>query len=470
MAYSSSGTSCRPVAAVALLAALLLAWLVAPAAAQPGMPEVTGLDLRTAVERLERWDPDAGVVTVPDRLPAALDWGQSWVHEQRPVVGDEGFEVELVVRTVVPAVVGRSTEEALDTLAASGLTGTAPFRATVTDQSVQAGAVVPLGLVVDLDTTVGDDVDLPPRVAVATVPSVVGLAPAAALVAFEEAGLDPALRVRGVSPAGTVVDQEPPPGTPVVQGSVATAIAEGVGTPDRGTVVPDIVGLSVAEAEELLAAGGLRLLLRVEPDVPFDEPSAIRSQSPPPGGEVGAREPGEVVGFAEPLVRVPDLQELDEDGARIVLEGKGLTLAVEGAAGVVTSQEPGAEALVPAGTVVLVRIETEATPLPPPGDDGTIGGERGSRGEEPASATGTTRWLVMAAACLTALAVGAGVARRSVRRRRRERVRTRVQARPVAAPCDVVLDEAAGADCGHSVRLAPHLVPPVQTVEEVGRR
>jgi beta-lactam-binding protein with PASTA domain len=459
----------RRLAVVFAFAGLLVAG-VAPghAGAQQGEPGVVGLSLREAVAELEAWDADVRLTVVPDPLPPELDWGEALVFDQRDVAVETGTEIELLARAVVPDVEEMDLADALAVLASRGLAANAKVYGTVVGQSLDPDTVVPFGVVLWLDVAVEGLSTAPPRVETVDVPDVVGQRLPEAQGTFLRAGLEPSERLRGVGEPGVVVDQEPPAGTTVAVGTVAMAIAEASVPPPSLSVVPDVVGAAVGEAQAELEGAGLGFELRLTSTVPHDEPSAVVGQEPEAGTEVDA---GTVVTvFADPLVYVPDLAGLDEGAARDVLAAKGLEMdfAVDGEGEDlrVREQSPPPDDLVAVGTAVWALavpagvgpVDETATPPEDGGGDGD----------------GAVPWLWIGAALVGAavvMTVLTGLAaRRASRRRRARRLQQRVRVVAVDVPDEPAVDEGAGPDRSHTVRLEPHDRAPVQTIEEEVRR
>lgn len=463
MAKEPPVTIRRGFACVAAVVVVSLAWF-APGrvGAQSAGPDVEGMDLRAAVAELEAWDPEVRVAIVPDPLPADLDWGTATVDRQVRVPVEGGTEVELRARAVVPWVVDMATGDALAVLASHGLAANAKLYGTVREQSLDRGEVVPFGVVLSLRSVTADVAGATPFVEVVEVPDVLGRPLDDARAAFLEAGLEPSERLRGLGEPGPVVDQEPPAGTRVARGTVAVAIAEAAAPPPVLVVVPDVRASSVGDASARLDDLGLGFELRVDSPVSYDEPSDVRRQEPDAGTEV--EEGTVVVVFAEPMVYVPDLADLDEGAARGVLGDRGLELVYEvkgdGDGPRVREQRPLAGDLVAVGTEVrAVAVPTGPTPsvqptAPPGGDDGS-----------------PWVWVGLAAAGAAVLIAVTTVLtwRQASRRRQVRRLREHVRVAAVDVAGEPAVDEAVGPDRSHSIRLEPHEVAPAQTVEEVVR-
>jgi beta-lactam-binding protein with PASTA domain len=234
----------------------------------------------------------------------------------------------------VVRVVGMALPEAKRALAAQDLrvrVTRAPSerpRGEVVSQAPSAESSVPQETVIAL--VVSEGRDSPPPSTEVEVPRLVGLTSSDAVSALRDAGLES--RVRQVSssePRGTVVDQVPPEGTRVVEGStVALEVAK---PPKRPPVVrvavPDVVGSSAADARAELRAAGFTVSTVT---VVSDEPAGtVIEQAPRPGTELRKGESVKLTVSAGPAnVDVPDVTGLDEASATLELERAGFRVRV----------------------------------------------------------------------------------------------------------------------------------------------
>jgi beta-lactam-binding protein with PASTA domain len=196
----------------------------------------------------------------------------------------------------------------------------------------------------------------PPVEAPVIVPDIIGMSVEEATDRLVAEGL----ALGDVSGVGDVVDsQDPPAGEEVpVRSTVDVTV---VRVEPQPVVVPDLVGLNVAEVPGVLAERGLVLGSQ------SGDGEVVRSQNPEPGSLVP---PGSAVNISvetevppEPLVEVPDLTGLPVDEARATLAAAGLEVgdSLDGS-GIVESQEPGAGTLVPVATAVSLSLEGTRTP------------------------------------------------------------------------------------------------------------
>lgn len=109
----------------------------------------------------------------------------------------------------------------------------------------------------------------------------------------------------------TITRQHPASGDSVLPGSLVTIwISSGLG--DTYVSVPDITGLSVRDAETLLAHSQLRLVVLQDPRIPIARMDTIMRQQPPPEFEVRAG--SEIRGFAH-MSEAP-IELIDADSLR----------------------------------------------------------------------------------------------------------------------------------------------------------
>lgn len=273
------------------------------------------------------------------RLTPAVDLFDALRHRDRPVEGQTpqagtrvpvGFPVRLVVlplpRYRVPDLAGLLLAPAQDSLRATGLV--ADRRVDQADQPQPAGTVVTqrprAGSLIDsggsVRLTVSRGVSAPP-----TMPRVTGMTPAQAKRELRRTGIA-RYAVDTLANAGpppwTVLDQRPPPGAPVTP---SERVAIVVGRVRATAAVPDLTGLTVAEAAERLAP---RLVLGRQSS--RDDPNAagtIVGQQPPGDAVVDSGTAVDVVIASGPhRVRVPDLINRPIERATALLADSGLAL------------------------------------------------------------------------------------------------------------------------------------------------
>lgn len=185
----------------------------------------------------------------------------------------------------VPAVTGLSFEAAQSELRRAGFQvaegetrfhATAP-KGTVLEQTPPGGARDLTGASVTLDVSGGQ--------ATQPVPNVVGMARDAAERALEVAGFDagPVERRPSDKPDGEVIESRPAPGmSATVPSSVVLVVSSG---PTMSST-PDVIGLGVDQARQLLESAGLAVGdVAYEPDLGM---SVVTAQSPAGGTEVPA--------------------------------------------------------------------------------------------------------------------------------------------------------------------------------------
>lgn len=282
------------------------------------------------------------------------------VMAQRPEAGErlaEGGSVLLTVsrgpaRETVPDLIGQQLNEALDDLQKAGFESDVSQvfakeqSGVVVKQEPEGGTKLKEGAAVALTVSKG-----PKPV---PVPDVVGMQASEASSTLRDAGFDVNLvPVPSKERSGTVVAQNPAagtipkPGTPVrlnvAQAEAPPATTDGQTTsgqtttgqtttqPPAQATVPDVVGLTQAQATKALHDVGLKPSLQFVP-----------SQQDPVGTVVAqAREPGTTLRSGEsvqvnisvgpeqvPLVAVPDVTGLREQEARSQLTSAGFRVQV----------------------------------------------------------------------------------------------------------------------------------------------
>jgi eukaryotic-like serine/threonine-protein kinase len=169
------------------------------------------------------------------------------------------------------------------------------------------------------------------------------------------------MRFHGTAPKGTVLEQNPPPGSRELMGARVTLAVSG--GQQMGTI-PTVIGMTREQAEVVLETAG------------FSVGEVIEQASQQPRGEVietrpaaGSQAPmptpvGLVVSGGPSVVRVPDLVGRSLGEARSLLQQLGLVVGdvtSEGNGGsVVVGLSPEAGTSVPAGSRVNLRVAGEA--------------------------------------------------------------------------------------------------------------
>ena len=164
--------------------------------------------------------------------------------------------------------------------------------------------------------------------------------------------------------SGLVSSQTPAPEQKAPFGSTVSVQLE-VPTP-RTALVPDLVGLSEADARRAVAEAGLTLSVASRSG---QEPLQVADQDPAPDTELALRHPVTVdMAGQAGGVQVPDLSGEPVGQVERTLTDLGLQLAIDplgDSSGLASRQDPAPGALVDAGTTVTVAF---ARPIPP--DDG----------------------------------------------------------------------------------------------------
>ena len=242
--------------------------------------------------------------------------------------------------------------------------------------------------------------------ALVAVPNVVGASEAAAAARLQRAGL----RARGENVfargrPGRVVRQTPTAGAEIERGRlVVVYVSRG-----RQTVpVPDVDGLSAADARRQLERAGLRAV--IVPVAASAEPGTVVAQNPrfgaqlPRGGTVrlnvarrrGAAPPPPGTTTPGARVTVPDVVGLREAEAAAEIEQAGLRadsfpVASEEAAGTVVRQSPAAGARANRGSPVRIDVSVGPTTRPLRQVPDVVGDDEGTAAERLRAAGFTVR-------------------------------------------------------------------------------
>jgi serine/threonine-protein kinase len=161
-----------------------------------------------------------------------------------------------------------------------------------------------------------------PRIAL---PSVTGLDQAVARKKLEDLSFVVDVKLQpnedASKPAGMTFGQDPPPGTKVEQGDIVTLV---VSSGPAGLTVPDVTGEQLGDAQELLAANGLRYTSNQVHDekVPAGE---VISIDPDPGTQIPLNSQVALTVSMGPAPRtVPQMMGQDLTHALVALGRSGL--------------------------------------------------------------------------------------------------------------------------------------------------
>ncbi|HET6214871.1 MAG TPA: PASTA domain-containing protein [Micromonosporaceae bacterium] len=292
----------RRVVVCALLLGVVLG--TAAAARVPDEPPPTaGLSYLAAQEELRAWYPDVSIRVSPNGVPDGADPALLTVKTQKlenPGWSDKPPtrpEVSLTLTTQMPEVLGRPLGEARGELtrrgiAVSWLPRDAADDWTVQNQPYEAGTVIPIYIVVAFaapgavasacaNPCIRPVVTLRVAVTLVSVPDVRTMLETQARSTLETAGLvfGLDLAIDGTVP-GRVIAQDPVPGARVPRGTrVNVRVAR---TPPVS--VPDLIGLTEAEARAALDAVGLFATIALVRD--GSGPGKVVGQDPAPGTTV----------------------------------------------------------------------------------------------------------------------------------------------------------------------------------------
>lgn len=331
------------------------------------VPAVVGDTEQVARSRMEA----QGFVVGPVTYRFAEGTEEGIVIEQDPLPGIEaepGTMISLVVSKgpeslTVPNVAGIAQETAILQLSREGFENVEVREEFSED--VETGFVIRTepgaGQVVPRSATVAVVVSKGP--APVAIPDLTGMTPSDAEATLRASGLtmvvgDPVEVALDTGLVGLVAEQDPAAGGTLPAGSEVTVR---LGKP-RQVVVPDLIGLTDAEASDAGAAAGV--IVEIVGTVGTTDSALVGkvvSQDPAAGGAV---DEGTGVSILIGVPVVPDIIGLTEEDARAAVEAYGLTLEVVGTGettdtalvGKVVSQDPAAGAEVAPGTAVTVTL------------------------------------------------------------------------------------------------------------------
>lgn len=266
------------------------------------VPDVVGMAQADAVDALEEAGLSATTVEAPDGTKG--DEGE--VVSQDPAAGIEISKGDAVSITVigaaklveVPDVVGQNQSDATRVLEAAGFTV-----ATQREDSIS----VDKGLVIRQSPAAGDEAEPNSDVQIVIssgapeqnvkIPDVVGMTSKDAQKALEDAGLDVVVAESSSDDVdeGYVISQIPDGGDSVAPGtSVGILVSTGKPEASGEVKVPDVVGMTLADAQQVISDAGLKAV--PVPSSDSDRPAnEVVAQTPEPDTEV--EEGGSVVLF-----------------------------------------------------------------------------------------------------------------------------------------------------------------------------
>ncbi len=230
----------------------------------------------------------------------------------------------------------------------------------VIEQDPEAGEPAQPGATVDLVVSAGPFA--------LTVPDVVSLTLEAAIERLEAEGFETVVEEEFSTEVieGFVIRTDPGPQQLVGRDNPTVTVFVSLGPEPFD--LPDFVGRTVADAQELATGLGLELIIDSVPvEVPLDSGlvDLIAAQDPAPGTEVTVNDAVRVQLGVVQQVDVPNLIGLTEVEAVELLEGRGLLLEVVGTVqvdpdsgldGKIAGQEPADGDTLPEGDAVLVQI------------------------------------------------------------------------------------------------------------------
>ena len=226
------------------------------------VPDLTGLQRSAVVATLAAADLKSNLTedhhdAVPGGAVVSSDPGPG----HRAVRGSDVTVVISLGHPVVPELaVGIAAEDAEDALREADLSPRRDPAAEEFHDTVPRGAVIGLRPAAGTVLTVGAPVTLviSKGVAPTTVPDVRGMRQADAVSTLARAGLTAQVRRQfdGQLPGGRAIGTDPKAGTGATRGSSVILLVS------TASVVPEVVGLSVAQAQQVLANAGLNSTVR----------------------------------------------------------------------------------------------------------------------------------------------------------------------------------------------------------------
>lgn len=264
-------------------------------------------------------------------------------------------------RVAVPEIVGRTQEEAQSAITRAGLVWGTPTRAysdTVVSGSVisckpPTGTAIPIGQAVTAVISRG--------VEQKTVPDVVGRTEQEARTAITGAGLTVGAVTNDYSPtveSGRVISSDPKAGQSINHSSaVALVVSKG----RRPATVPDVRGMTVADATAALRKAGLVVGTTTEDYSDSVESGKVISSNPAAGASgFYGDSVSIVVSKGSEMVTVPDVSSMKQDEAVAALEAAGLVVKIEHVFGIPfissLSTDPAAGTSVRRGSTVTLRV------------------------------------------------------------------------------------------------------------------
>ena len=306
-----------------LVATLVLTVVAAGCPEPPGnvAPDVTGMTQSEAESELEQ----AGLEVGQENEEHSHDVPAGNLISQDPEAGapvEEGDSIDLVVslgppQTDVPGVTEMAQSEAESAIQDAGLTvgnvaqeeSAAVPEGRVISQTPEEGATVDEGSSVDLVISLG-----PPQT---EVPDVTGIGKSEAETEPANAGLSLGTVDEEHSetvPAGVIISQSPSAGSTVDEGSSVSVVVS-IGPPPQEVEVPDLGGMSQADAEAELADAGLSVgTVAEEESESFDEGHVIR-HDPSAGEMVPEDSPVDlVISSGTDAIAISTIEELQKIG------------------------------------------------------------------------------------------------------------------------------------------------------------
>lgn len=334
------------------------------------VPRLIGMDVSQAQDTLALLGLSVGNMGQQESIE-----GAGLVLSQNPIENSRvtrGSAVNLVVGiapagVAVPEVQGMTQGNAVRAINAAGLV-VGEIRTVLTHprnigrvvaQSPQAGSRIAAGGSVSLEVGI---ISVEPLLV--KVPKLTGLTLEQAQNILASSGLVlGSVSEQESREAGLILSQNPQHNTRVAQGSVVNVVVGVTPAPPALVVVPQLTGLTLEQAQTMLASSGL--VLGTVGQQESREAGRVLSQNPQQNLRIARGSAVSIVVGVAPappaLVVVPNLTGLPLEQAQVMLASSGLVLGTIGQqesreAGIVLSQNPQQNARVARGTAVNLVV------------------------------------------------------------------------------------------------------------------
>jgi beta-lactam-binding protein with PASTA domain len=288
------------------------------------VPSLKGLTKQKAATALKKVDLLLGKTNKRSDVAP-----RNTVIDQDPAAGvrvPRGSSVDVVladyILVTVPDLIGKTVKYAREVLTSRGLILGDPREessdqpiGTIIKQNPKAGKSVAQGQTIEVVIAVSETVQ---------VPSVVGetFEEATSILEQNRLKIKKGASQENDQPPGTVVKQDPNPGTLVSPGYQVTVMLAKAPM----VSVPRVIGEKRKKAEQIVKEVGLILFVEEEQESDFSQSGKVLSQKPEAGEDVPR---GSGVGVVVAQLRVPSLIRLQTEQAQAILKKVGLRLEID---------------------------------------------------------------------------------------------------------------------------------------------